>query len=147
MRINTMNSTTYPTDDLSLYYRSIPFGIWYSSWCYLLLKPTTSDAEKVYLLSASGKGNDRVFMHHMHIFRAAFGNIITASLKNETALRFAGMFGSFAFLWKLVNNGMRIYRDKDDRLNGLVAGAVAGLAILCEKQEKRVDIAQQLFVR
>lgn len=79
--------------------------------------------------------------------RAAFGNIITASLKNETALRFAGMFGSFAFLWKLVNNGMRIYRDKDDRLNGLVAGAVAGLAILCEKQEKRVDIAQQLFVR
>lgn len=57
------------------------------------------------------------------------------------------MFGSFAFLWKLVNNGMRIYRDKDDRLNGLVAGAVAGLAILCEKQEKRVDIAQQLFVR
>lgn len=89
----------------------------------------------------------RVFMHHVRLFRAAFGNIITASLKNETALRFAGMFGSFAFLWKLVNNGMRIYRDKDDRLNGLVAGAVAGLAILCEKQEKRVDIAQQLFVR
>lgn len=42
---------------------------------------------------------------------------------------------------------MRVYRGKEDRLNGLIAGAVAGLAILCEKQEKRVDIGQQLFVR
>ncbi|KAI9491182.1 hypothetical protein BDB00DRAFT_767539 [Zychaea mexicana] len=79
--------------------------------------------------------------------KAALANILSATFKNETALRFGGMFGMFAFLWKLVNNGMRIYRDKEDRLNGLVAGAVAGLAILCEKQESRVDIAQQLFVR
>lgn len=57
------------------------------------------------------------------------------------------MFGVFAFLWKLVNNGMRIYRDKDDRLNGFVAGGVAGLAILCERADRRVDIAQQLLVR
>jgi hypothetical protein len=57
------------------------------------------------------------------------------------------MFGSFAFLWKFVNNGMRLYRGKDDRLNGLVGGAVAGLSILFEKKERRVDIAQQLLVR
>jgi hypothetical protein len=57
------------------------------------------------------------------------------------------MFGSFALLWKSVNNGMRLYRGKDDRLNGLVGGAVAGLSILFEKKERRVDIAQQLLVR
>jgi hypothetical protein len=57
------------------------------------------------------------------------------------------MFGSFALLWKFVNNGMRLYRGKDDRLNGLVGGAVAGLSILFEKKERRVDIAQQLLVR
>ena len=79
--------------------------------------------------------------------RAALSNILSATLKNEVALRFGAMFGVFAFLWKGVNNGMRVYRNKEDRLNGLIAGAVAGLAILCEKQEKRVDIAQQLFVR
>jgi hypothetical protein len=57
------------------------------------------------------------------------------------------MFGSFALLWKSVNNGMRLYRGKDDRLNGLVGGAVAGLSILFEKKERRVDIAQQMLVR
>lgn len=42
---------------------------------------------------------------------------------------------------------MRLYRGKDDRLNGLVGGAVAGLSILFEKKERRVDIAQQMLVR
>lgn len=79
--------------------------------------------------------------------RAPLSQLLAASFKGENAIRFGGMFGTFALLWKLVNNGMRVYRDKDDRLNGLVAGAVAGLAILCERQERRVDIAQQLFVR
>lgn len=73
--------------------------------------------------------------------------ILHASFKNLDTLRFAAMFGSFSFLWKSINNGMRIYRNKDDRLNGLVSGAIAGLSILFEKKERRVDIAQQLFVR
>jgi Tim17/Tim22/Tim23/Pmp24 family len=63
------------------------------------------------------------------------------------ALRFGAMFGSFSLLWKLINNGMRQYRGKEDRLNGMVAGTIAGLSILFEKKERRVDIAQQLFVR
>lgn len=42
---------------------------------------------------------------------------------------------------------MRLYRGKDDRLNGLVGGAVAGLSILFEKKERRLDIAQQMLVR
>lgn len=73
--------------------------------------------------------------------------ILNASLKSLDALRFAAMFGSFSFLWKFVNNSMRIYRQKDDRLNGLISGAIAGLSILFEKEERRVDLAQQLFVR
>lgn len=70
-----------------------------------------------------------------------------ASFKNIDALRFGAMFSSFALLWKSVNNGMRLYRGKDDRLNGLVGGAVAGLSILFEKKERRLDIAQQMLVR
>lgn len=79
--------------------------------------------------------------------RASFTNILDASFKNLDSLRFGAMFGLFALLWKSVNNGMRLYRGKDDRLNGLVGGAVAGLSILCEKKERRVDIAQQMMVR
>ncbi|KAI8337292.1 hypothetical protein BC941DRAFT_352914 [Chlamydoabsidia padenii] len=79
--------------------------------------------------------------------RAPISNILVASFQNLDSLRFGAMFGSFAFLWKFINNGMRLYRGKDDRLNGLVGGAVAGLSILFEKKERRVDIAQQLLVR
>ncbi|KAI8089945.1 uncharacterized protein BX664DRAFT_334285 [Halteromyces radiatus] len=79
--------------------------------------------------------------------RAPLSNILVASFKNLDSVRFGAMFGSFAFLWKLVNNGMRIYRGKDDRLNGLISGAIAGLSILFEKKDRRVDIAQQLLVR
>ncbi|KAG1143041.1 hypothetical protein G6F37_007159 [Rhizopus arrhizus] len=79
--------------------------------------------------------------------KAPIGKILEASLKSLDAFRFAAMFGSFSFLWKSVNNGLRIYRNKDDRLNGLISGAVAGLSILFEKEERRIDLAQQLLVR
>lgn len=46
-----------------------------------------------------------------------------------------------------MNNGLRHYRGKEDRLNGMIAGAIAGLSIMFEKKERRVDIAQQMFVR
>lgn len=79
--------------------------------------------------------------------KAPMSQILDASFKNLDSIRFGAMFGSFALLWKSVNNGMRLYRGKDDRLNGLVGGAVAGLSILFEKKERRVDIAQQMLVR
>ncbi|EIE89776.1 hypothetical protein RO3G_14487 [Rhizopus delemar RA 99-880] len=79
--------------------------------------------------------------------KAPIGKIFEASLKSLDAFRFAAMFGSFSFLWKSVNNGLRLYRKKDDRLNGLISGAVAGLSILFEKEERRIDLAQQLLVR
>ncbi|KAI8582245.1 hypothetical protein K450DRAFT_228052 [Umbelopsis ramanniana AG] len=79
--------------------------------------------------------------------RAPLANILHASFQSLDALRFGAMFGSFSLLWKLINNGMRHYRGKEDRFNGMVAGSIAGLSILFEKKERRVDIAQQFFVR
>lgn len=38
------------------------------------------------------------------------------------ALRFGSFFGTFSFLWKLVNNGLTLYRGTDDRINGAIAG-------------------------
>ncbi|KAG0046152.1 hypothetical protein BGZ90_008270, partial [Linnemannia elongata] len=37
------------------------------------------------------------------------------------ALRFGSFFGMFSFLWKLVNNGLTLYRGTDDRINGAIA--------------------------
>ncbi|KAJ3078575.1 hypothetical protein HK102_004388, partial [Quaeritorhiza haematococci] len=65
----------------------------------------------------------------------------------EDAFRLAGFFGSFAFLWKLTNDLLRFYRRKDDKWNGFASGAVAGVALLCERPSRRVSIAQQLLVR
>ncbi|KAG0312870.1 hypothetical protein BGZ97_010763 [Linnemannia gamsii] len=63
------------------------------------------------------------------------------------ALRFGSFFGMFSFLWKLVNNGLNLYRGTDDRINGAIAGAVAGLALFIEAPERRVTFAQQMFIR
>jgi hypothetical protein len=38
------------------------------------------------------------------------------------AIRFGSFFGAFSFLWKLVNNGLKLHRGKDDRINGAIAG-------------------------
>ncbi|KAJ3162027.1 hypothetical protein HDU86_005725 [Geranomyces michiganensis] len=42
---------------------------------------------------------------------------------------------------------MRLVRKKDDKLNGFVAGACAGLAIGFEEKGRRINIAQQILVR
>ncbi|KAI8969195.1 hypothetical protein BDF20DRAFT_907926 [Mycotypha africana] len=79
--------------------------------------------------------------------RGRWSRILEVSFKNLDSVRFGAMFGLFALLWKFVNNSMRLCRGKDDRLNGFVSGAIAGLSIMVEKKERRIDIAQQLFVR
>ncbi|KAJ3021611.1 hypothetical protein HKX48_008180 [Thoreauomyces humboldtii] len=62
--------------------------------------------------------------------------------------RFGGMIGSFAFLWKLINNMLHFRTGKTCKTHGFVAGAVAGgVAILFEKRETRISIAQQFAVR
>lgn len=124
--------------------RSICIGLWCESNCQFLFILDTYLEGKVneicnskYLLCINLKFSNR----------ASWDHILQASFKNLDSVRFGAMFGSFALLWKSVNNGMRLYRGKDDRLNGLVGGAVAGLSILFEKKERRVDIAQQMLVR
>ena len=52
------------------------------------------------------------------------------------------MFGSFAFLWKSVNNCMCVYHDKDDILSGLVTGTVVGLRNMIENEWRLLDIVQ-----
>ncbi|KAI9022769.1 hypothetical protein CLU79DRAFT_804209 [Phycomyces nitens] len=104
---------------------------------------------RAFLLAYGVRAGVNFCLYLLRVMRkkAPIANILAASFKNLDALRFGAMFGSFALLWKSVNNGMRLYRGKDDRLNGFIGGAVAGLAILFEKPNRRVDIAQQLLVR
>ncbi|KAK5821831.1 hypothetical protein F5H01DRAFT_411536 [Linnemannia elongata] len=79
--------------------------------------------------------------------KGSFGEIFKESFFGADAIRFGSFFGVFSFLWKFVNNGLKLYRGKDDRLNGAVAGAIAGLAILIESHERRVTFAQQMLIR
>ncbi|KAF9142552.1 hypothetical protein BGX30_002696 [Mortierella sp. GBA39] len=79
--------------------------------------------------------------------KASFGEIFKESFFGADAIRFGSFFGVFSFLWKFVNNGLRLHRGKDDRINGAVAGAIAGLAILIESHERRVSFAQQMLIR
>ncbi|CAO3647052.1 unnamed protein product [Mucor fragilis] len=106
-------------------------------------------ATRAFVLAYGVRATVNFCLYLIRILRgkASWDHILQASFKNLDSVRFGAMFGSFALLWKSVNNGMRLYRGKDDRLNGLVGGAVAGLSILFEKKERRVDIAQQMLVR
>ncbi|GJJ75846.1 hypothetical protein EMPS_08204 [Entomortierella parvispora] len=79
--------------------------------------------------------------------KVTFGHILKDSFLGIDAIRFGSFFSMFSFLWKFVNNGLKLYRGTDDRINGAVAGAIAGLAILIESHERRVSFAQQMLVR
>ncbi|KAG0367968.1 hypothetical protein BGZ54_002913 [Gamsiella multidivaricata] len=79
--------------------------------------------------------------------KGSFGRIVADAFTGRDAVRFGSFFGMFSFLWKLANNGLKLYRGKDDRINGAIAGAIAGLAILIESHERRVTFAQQMFIR
>ncbi|KAI7906884.1 uncharacterized protein BX663DRAFT_426074 [Cokeromyces recurvatus] len=104
---------------------------------------------RAFVLAYSVRASVSFCLYLIRIIRgkAQWSSILQASFKNLDSFRFGAMFGSFAFLWKLINNGMRLYRGKDDRLNGLISGSIAGLSILFEKKERRIDISQQLLVR
>ncbi|KAF9432834.1 hypothetical protein BGZ76_010252 [Entomortierella beljakovae] len=79
--------------------------------------------------------------------RSTFGKVLKDAFIGADAIRFGSFFAAFSFLWKFVNNGAKLYRGKDDRINGAIAGAIAGLAILVENPERRVTFAQQMFMR
>ncbi|KAF9930300.1 hypothetical protein FBU30_000646 [Linnemannia zychae] len=79
--------------------------------------------------------------------KGSFGRVVLDAFTGADAVRFGSFFGMFSFLWKLVNNGLKLYRGTDDRINGAMAGAIAGLALLIETPERRVTFAQQMFLR
>ncbi|KAF9116088.1 hypothetical protein BGX27_004885 [Mortierella sp. AM989] len=79
--------------------------------------------------------------------KGSFAENFKDSFFGADAIRFGSFFGAFSFLWKLVNNGLKLYRGKDDRLNGAISGAIAGLAILIESHERRVTFAQTMLIR
>ncbi|KAF9356513.1 hypothetical protein BGX26_005167 [Mortierella sp. AD094] len=79
--------------------------------------------------------------------KVSFAKILKDSFAGQDAIRFGSFFGTFSFLWKLVNNGLKLYRGTDDRINGAIAGAIAGLSILIENHERRKTFAQQMFIR
>ncbi|KAG0324425.1 hypothetical protein BG000_002224, partial [Podila horticola] len=79
--------------------------------------------------------------------KGSFGQIFKGAFFGADAIRFGSFFGTFSFLWKLVNNGLKLYRGTDDRINGAIAGAIAGLSLFIETRERRVTFAQQMFIR
>ncbi|KAG0051187.1 hypothetical protein BGZ83_004008 [Gryganskiella cystojenkinii] len=79
--------------------------------------------------------------------RSSFASIFKDAFMGQDAIRMGTFFGLFSFLWKFVNNGLKLYRGTDDRVNGAIAGAIAGLALFVESPERRVTFAQQMFVR
>ncbi|KAF9200048.1 hypothetical protein BGZ49_009755 [Haplosporangium sp. Z 27] len=79
--------------------------------------------------------------------KGSFAQNFKDSFFGSDAIRFGTFFGVFSFLWKAVNNGLRLYRGKDDRINGAISGAIAGLAILIESRERRATFAQTMLIR
>ncbi|CAG8522836.1 5378_t:CDS:2 [Ambispora gerdemannii] len=105
---------------------------------------------RTYLLAHGARGGLNFFLQLTMMLRKSkirIGHAFRYGFFGKDALRFGLAFGGFSFLWKLINNGLRHARGKDDRWNGMVAGSIAGLSILAEKRERRISIAQQLFVR
>lgn len=62
------------------------------------------------------------FLSLVLLSRGSFGQIFKGAFFGADAIRFGSFFGTFSFLWKLVNNGLKLYRGTDDRINGAIAG-------------------------
>ncbi|KAI8903202.1 hypothetical protein EDD86DRAFT_250607 [Gorgonomyces haynaldii] len=80
--------------------------------------------------------------------KMSLSQLIIGFFEKET-FRFASMVGLYSFLWKLCNYLLNFYRGntKPSKLNGAIAGGVAGLSVLVEDKTTRVAIAQQFSMR
>lgn len=55
--------------------------------------------------------------------------------------RFAKMIGLFSFLYHATNRLMQYHRkSRPSKLNGAIAGAIAGLAVICESKQQRYEL-------
>ncbi|CAG8623475.1 8901_t:CDS:10 [Acaulospora morrowiae] len=103
-----------------------------------------------YALAHVIRGGVNFLLNVLTLFRKRRGTFRKAFVRGffgKDAIRFGVAFGGFSFLWKLINNGLRHVRGIDDRWNGFIAGAIAGISLAAEKRERRITIAQQMFVR
>ncbi|CAG8482769.1 9018_t:CDS:2 [Cetraspora pellucida] len=103
-----------------------------------------------YLIAYGIRGGVNFLLNLLAVYRKRKGTIVRAFTRGFfgiDALRFGAAFGSFSFLWKLINNGLRYIRKKDDKWNSFIAGSIAGISLIVEKQERRIMITQQMFVR
>lgn len=80
--------------------------------------------------------------------RTTLRAVLIDSLFTRESLRYGVCTGTFSFLWKSVNNSMRVYRGGEtSRVNGAVAGAVAGLSLLALPASARTSFSTQLLLR
>ncbi|CAI2172601.1 3260_t:CDS:10 [Funneliformis geosporum] len=106
-----------------------------------------------YVMAHGIRGGVNFLLNLLTVFRKRKGSIykiykaFIRGFFGTDAVRFGVAFGGFSFLWKFINNGLRYVRKEDDHWNGLAAGSIAGISIMAEKRERRISIAQQLFVR
>ncbi|CAG8753032.1 9921_t:CDS:2, partial [Cetraspora pellucida] len=103
-----------------------------------------------YLIAYGIRGGVNFLLNLLAVYRKRKGTIVRAfthGFFGIDALRFGAAFGSFSFLWKLINNGLRYIRKKDDKWNSFIAGSIAGISLIAEKRERRITITQQMFVR
>ncbi|KAG1107004.1 hypothetical protein G6F42_016524 [Rhizopus arrhizus] len=68
-------------------------------------------ATRAFVLAYGVRATVNFCLYLIRILRgkASWDHILQASFKNLDSVRFGAMFGSFALLWKSVNNGMRLY--------------------------------------
>ncbi|CAG9330333.1 unnamed protein product [Blepharisma stoltei] len=83
------------------------------------------------------------------LLKRGYKNPVQCLLKliSLDTLKFVGFASLMNFLYKATLCAMRNYRKKEDGLNHIVAGAVGGLSIAFEDQERRETWALYFFAR
>lgn len=79
--------------------------------------------------------------------RFSIGDLCWQTLLSRDSLQYGLATGTFAFNWKLMLHVMRIYRQKSDRLNSAVGGALAGLSLLFLPKDTRCTFSVQMLLR
>ncbi|KNE56968.1 hypothetical protein AMAG_17981 [Allomyces macrogynus ATCC 38327] len=82
--------------------------------------------------------------------KSFFRSILEVTVLNRDAGRFGLLFGLFTFLFHTTVRGIHAIPElskQPRRVQGMIAGAVAGLAVLVETKGNRLMFAQQLSMR
>ena len=104
---------------------------------------------RAFLVTLSVKGGISFFLSLMSIAKkkVSFMEAFKNAFFGMSSLRTASSVGGFAFIWKAIVNSLFKLTGKHSKLNGAIAGAFAGLAILFETKENRIGYAQNVFFR